>query len=110
MGFWDSISDGFSSAFNGIKDLGSKAWSGVKGVGTKIWDSGIKPIYNKASGLLGKASDTAEKVADRVLQKADKLTDNTIDSIGGFGKLLGNPFVVITGLVAAVVILPKIIK
>jgi hypothetical protein len=66
-GFWDTISDGLSSAWNGVKSVASDVWDGVKSVASNVWD-GAKEVAHEAApvlmhtvqGLMGEGGEGGE--------------------------------------------------
>lgn len=108
MGVFDFIGDiantvknGVGSAFDAVKNVGGSIWDKAKGVGGSIW--------SKVSGIAGKAEHTAEVVADKVADKIDRLSDAGIQGVSNVGNLLGNPVVVIGGLIVAGIVLTKVL-
>ena len=101
MGFFSDIGSAFKSAGNTIG-------SGL----TKTFNSVIKPAFNT---VVKPAANAVVSVATKVESKIERGADNALnlqknvgDSLGGIGKLLGNPMVVIGALVVGGIVLSKV--
>lgn len=112
MGFFDDIIGsvkGFAGdVFNTVKGVGGSVFDSVKGVAGSVWDK-VKPIGSKILGVAGKAEETAERVVEKIADKADRLTDNGIQAVGNVGNLLGNPVFMIGALVVGGIVLTKVL-
>lgn len=104
MGFFDSISDGFTSVFSGVKDFGSG-----------VFDKVLKPIGEKAWSFGQKALDRVDRigaVGDKAIGAAGNVVEGAGNVAQGLGNLLsGNSNILVylgIGLVAVMVV-PKII-
>lgn len=99
MGIFDSVGDWISGAARDVynvalKPIGNAVASGV----TTVWDGGVS-LTNRVVNFGGDAAD-----------KGLNFLKNEGDSINDFSSTLSNPFFMIGALIAAIVILPKIIK
>jgi hypothetical protein len=125
MGFFDSIGDWFKGAGNkvwgGIKDAGNAIYNKVltpiyhkvlKPVYTKflkpiVYEKALKPLYTKI--IRPVVEKTIDKV-EKLINLGDKLTDNTINLVGGLSSFLSNPIVFVGIGVVGLVVFLKVAK
>ena len=112
MGFFDTIGDAFTSAYDST--IG-KVVHGVEDAGN--WVGGaVSTAGNWLGGDATKGYNTISTVVERIASKADRLSDVGIDGIAGgvkaitgIGNVLTNPFLIIGGLIVVSIVLPKIL-
>jgi len=114
MGFWDSISSGFSSAWNSVKSFSSKVVTGIGDAG--------KSVFNWGKTNIPKAAQTVVKSTKDFYNNEVKPAVTTVynDTVGnvknlvagvsslekGAGNFLSNGFTPIAiGLVAVVALI-----
>ncbi len=105
MGIFDTIGDAFS-----------RAYDSTLGKVVRTVSDGVSSAANWAGGALTTVHNGVTNVGGKIFDKVDKLTDAAINAangvgkgIGGLGDLMSNPMVIIGGLIAVSIILPKVL-
>ena len=99
MGIFDSVGDWFSGAANTVAGGATDLYKNVlTPVGTTIWNGAVSGV--------NRIANFGENVGNAGLNFATKQGD----AINSFSNMLSNPFIMIGALIAAAIILPKLLE
>ena len=115
MGFFDSISNGFTSAWGSIKDFGQKAVNGISSVGKSVFNwtkTNIPKAVNTTINWAGKTYNEqirpgVERVYNDISGIAKKGVDGISNLESGLGKGLSSPLAIAGIALVGIVILTK---